>query len=276
MDFKINHNFIGKSINEFLHFYRVAKSTIYKIESNKLVRVNNQIVKLNYILKVDDTLNFDNNQSDPNKVIPYQGKIDIVYEDNDILIVNKPPFMLVHTDGNTLDTLSNRVSYYAVKNNYEGTVKHAHRIDYETSGMVIYTKHFLAHSYISSLFESRLISKTYVCWRNNKFNALTGVIDSKIGKDRHENKQRISKTGKEAVTKYKVLVNDKVSKVAVEIIGGRKHQIRVHMASINHPIVGDKLYGRSDNKRLLLHFKTVKFIHPRTLEEQEFNCPEDF
>lgn len=105
---------------------------------------------------------------------------------------------------------------------------------------------------------------------------MEGQINAKIGKDRHENKQRVSKTGKEAISKYRVLQNGKESKVEVEIIGGRKHQIRVHMASINHPIVGDKLYGKKDYTRLLLHFKKVKFIHPRTLKPITIDCNEDF
>lgn len=276
MDFTVNKIFVGKSVDEFLSYYHVAKATKYKLETNKLLTVNDKKINLQYIIKKGDVITIALNQIETNKIVPFQKEIDIIYEDNDILIVNKPDFLLVHTDGNTLDTLSNRVSYYAINNNYEGPIKHVHRIDYETSGMVIFAKHFIAHSYLSFLFEKRQITKTYVCMCHNKFNKITGVIDTKIGKDRHENKQRVSKTGKDAITKFKVVVNDIISKVEVEILDGRKHQVRVHMASISHPIVGDKLYGRSDNERLLLHFKNVNFIHPSSLKAVMFNCNEAF
>ena len=276
MDLIVNQKFEGKRLEELLNFYHVSKATIYKIHVDKLLLVNGKPVRNDYILKESDVLTFSLNEIEPNIIIPHKGDIKILYEDDDILIVNKPAYLLVHSDGITLDTLANRVASYAIKSGYEGTIKHVHRIDYETSGMVIFAKHFLAHSYLGSLFESRNITKTYVCLCHHKFKDLDGVIDAKIGKDRHDNKQRISKTGKEALSKYHVLKNDLISRVQIEIIGGRKHQIRVHLASINHPIVGDKLYGKGEERRLLLHFKKVNFIHPRTLKPFEFTCNEDF
>lgn len=276
MDLIINNKFQGYNIYEFFKFYQVSKSLIYKLETNKWVLVNHQFVKFNYCLQTNDVITLKLSQIEPNNIIPFRSDIDIVYEDDDILIVNKPPFLLVHSDGNTLDTLANRVSFYATRQGYEGTIKHIHRIDYETSGMVIFAKHFLAHSYLAALFASHDIHKTYVCLCHNRFTLLTGQIKARIGKDRHENKQRISSTGKEALSIYRVIENGNISRVEVDIVGGRKHQIRVHMASIKHPLVGDKLYGSDHEERLLLHFQKVTFIHPRSLVNVTFVCKASF
>jgi 23S rRNA pseudouridine1911/1915/1917 synthase len=143
--------------------------------------------------------------------------------------------------------------------------------------MIIFAKHFLAQSYFSYLFEAQEIKKFYVCMCRNPFEKLEGVITSPIGKDRHTVKQIVSPTGKACETRYQVIEQvDQESRVLVEIKGGRKHQIRVHMASIDHPIVGDKLYGINDYQRMLLHFKHVEFIHPRTLQPFVFESKEPF
>ncbi|MDX9691617.1 MAG: RNA pseudouridine synthase, partial [Acholeplasmataceae bacterium] len=145
------------------------------------------------------------------------------------------------------------------------------------SGMIIFAKHFLAQSYFSYLFEAQEIKKYYVCVCRNPFDVQQGIIKSPIGKDRHTSKQIVSPTGKACETRYQVIESHEMeSKVLVEIKGGRKHQIRVHMASINHPIVGDKLYGVNDYKRMLLHFKHVEFIHPRTMQSFIFESKEPF
>lgn len=276
MKIVINDKFQGLNVFKFLDKFYLSKKMINKLAVNKLISINDHFENFDYVLQDNDIICFNLNTIEPNNVIPYQGKIEIVHEDEDLLIVNKPPFLLVHSDGNTLDTLANRVSYYAIKKGYEGRITHIHRLDYETSGMVLFAKHFLAYSYLSTLFETREIKKTYLCYCHNRFKNNNGVIDAKIGKDRHENKQRISKTGKDALTKYKVLENGSISKVEVEIVGGRKHQIRVHMASINHPLVGDKIYGHDEEKRLLLHFQEVSFIHPRSCKLVKYICPPEF
>ncbi|TNF09618.1 MAG: RluA family pseudouridine synthase, partial [Bacillota bacterium] len=201
----------------------------------------------------------------------------VLYEDDDLLIVDKPAYLLVHTDGNTFDTLTNRVQYYYQQKDIEIDAFPVHRIDFETSGMIIFAKHFLAQSYFSYLFEAQELKKIYVCVCRNPFDKMEDVIKTPIGKDRHTAKQIVSPTGKTCETKYQVIEQmGELSKVFVEIKGGRKHQIRVHMASINHPIVGDKLYGINDYQRMLLHFKHVEFIHPRTMQPFVFESKEPF
>lgn len=264
-------NFKFKSLKEMLSFYKLSNDNIKKLIYLKAIKVNEEVINdIEYKLNKKDLVYIDELLIKQNHYVPYKYDIKVLYEDNDILLVYKPPFMLVHPDGNTNETLVNAVSYYY--RNQDVIFEHLHRLDFETSGIVMFSKNILAHSYLVNLFENREIVKRYICLCHGYFNKNTGYIDKAIGKDRHSNnKQIIFSGGKAAFTKYEVLENGKISKLAVEIKGGRKHQIRVHLAHINHPIAGDKLYGIKDNfESLCLEFVYIKFIHPRTLESFEY------
>ena len=185
--------------------------------------------------------------------------------------------MLIHEDGNTTDTLTNRVSYYFHQKGYDYPVLPAHRIDYETSGLVLYAKHFIALSFFSKQFEEQTIKKMYIAICDNYFTELDGVITHKIGKDRHSNKRIVLDSGREARTEYYVIDQfENKSKLEIYISGGRTHQIRVHLSHIGHPIVGDPLYGKTKHQRMLLHFKKIEFIHPRNLKNTSFEIEEQF
>ncbi len=275
IDLLVPQLFDQKRLRDYLNYFHLSKSNIYKLE------LNHQVTSYGKIIKNDDLLTFGQKLSIQYEpllhTIAYQGDVDVLYEDNDILIAHKPAYLLVHTDGVTLDTLTNRVQYYVQSKDIELDIFPVHRIDFETSGMVIFAKHFLAQAYFSHLFEVQDIKKMYICVCRNVFKEKKGIINQPIGKDRHTTKQIISPTGKTCETRYQVVEEkDGLTKVLVDIKGGRKHQIRVHMASINHPIVGDKLYGVNDYKRMLLHFKHVEFIHPRTMELFVFTSQEPF
>jgi len=271
-----NTNF--KTIGEMLSFYHISKDNIKSLINNKVIKVNDiEVNNLDFDIKKDDLILIDESVVKKSKYIPWNKKLKILYEDDDIVIVYKEPFMLVHPDGNTNETLINALAYY-----YKDTdviFEHLHRLDFETTGMLVCSKNILAHSYLSYLWEERNVSKNYICLCHKHFSVREGVIDKKISSDRHNNnKQVITRNGKDAKTEYKVLdEHNNVSRVDVKIIGGRKHQIRVHLSSINHPILGDKIYGfKDDAKRLMLEFYKVKFTHPRTLKEFEFECEKEF
>lgn len=203
--------------------------------------------------------------------------IAILYEDEDIIIINKENSCLVHSDGQSIDTVANHLSYYYVKSCQNLTVRPVHRLDYETSGMVIFAKNFLSHAYLSYLLENRKIIKVYECLCENSFKEKVGIINANIGKNRHEDKQIITKKGQSALTKYKVMSNkETLSMLEVTIKTGRKHQIRVHLSSIKHPIVGDVMYGARPSDRLYLHFSYIKFVHPRTMKTFEYQCKSNF
>lgn len=267
MNFKIDKSFHGLTVEDFFNFYHVGEKYL-SLLNKEGVFINDKRVKLDYLINKGDILSFNIKENKAKDI--YKGEIKILYEDEDILIVYKDPFMLVHPDGEKRDTLSSRVNYYYPH------AKHIHRIDYETSGMVLYGKHFLATCFLNHLMETHKIYKQYILLCHNPFNKLKGEINFKIARDRHENKQRVSKAGKDAKSIYEVIQNGKISRVSVQIIGGRRHQIRVHMAAINHPIVGDKLYGFGDGDRLMLHFSKISFIHPRTLKLFTFHSEPNF
>ena len=246
-----------------------------KSEKNIKANIYSELIKLcnekdNDIIEIDESI------IKENKYIPWNKKINVLYEDDDLLIVYKPINMLVHPDGNSNETLVNAVSnYYKGKNII---FEHLHRLDFETSGMIIFSKNILAHSYMSNLWENHDVLKQYICLCHNHFSIPKGTINKKIASDRHSNKQIISQGGKDAKTIYKVLEEiNNISKVNVQIEGGRRHQIRVHLSSIHHPIVGDKLYGIDDkSSRMMLQFYKVGFVHPRTFEYFKFEIEQEF
>jgi 23S rRNA pseudouridine1911/1915/1917 synthase len=269
--------YANKSIRAFLESHYVSKSTIYKLESSKKILVNGVFQPFSKFLTQDDIMTIDFSEIKPTTIEPVFGKIEIIYEDSDLVILNKPIELLVHTDGNTNDTLTNRLSYHYRKIGYPYPVLPVHRIDMDTSGMVIFGKHPLSQSYLSHLFENQTIIKIYTCLCETPFIEKHGVIRTSIGSDRHSNRQIISPNGQKAMTKYQVIeVNEDYSRVSVEIKGGRKHQIRVHMASIGHPVIGDSIYGHRTNGRMMLHFSSVEFIHPRTLKPFKMTSKEPF
>jgi 23S rRNA pseudouridine1911/1915/1917 synthase len=277
IQFKPSDAYLHHSIRAFLENHYVSKSTIYKLESGKKLLVNHVFQPFSKFLAEGDLISIDFTDVKAAAIEPYDDQIEIIFEDEDLVILNKPVQLLVHTDGNTIDTLTNRLASHYAKKGYPYPVLPVHRIDLDTSGMVIFAKHPLSHSYLSHLFESQNIIKIYTCLCQYPFKERHGIIKTNIGSDRHSNRQIISPNGQTALTKFQVIgVEEPYSRVSVEIKGGRKHQIRVHMASIGHPIVGDSLYGHRTNGRMMLHFSSVEFIHPRTLKTFQMTCPAPF
>lgn len=266
-----------RTIKEFLDYYKLSKTNIYKLVMMGLVKVNGEIVKSkDVIINENDKVEIDDYKLKGGKYIPWNINIDVLYEDEDILIVYKPRGMLVHPDSNTNNTLVNAVSYYFRGKNI--VFEHLHRLDKETFGMVVFSKNILAHAYLSYLWENHQVKKYYIALCYGHFKENKGEINLKIGSDRHSNKQIISKNGSDAKTMYSV-VSEKngISKLKVEIIGGRRHQIRLHLSSIKHPILGDKLYGINDcYDKMMLEFYKIEFIHPRTQELFTFEIKQEF
>jgi 23S rRNA pseudouridine1911/1915/1917 synthase len=264
VDFNIDSQFNQLKIREFLSTFHLSKSKIYNFELHKSALLNHTYKGLDACLQTKDVLSLDFIGFHANPIIPFEGDIKVIYEDDDILILNKQAFILVHTDGNTNDTLTNRIAFH-YETDYP--ILPVHRIDFETSGLLVFAKHPLSHAFLSRLFEQRKVEKTYLAYVNGVVEKDEGWIKEPIGKDRHKNRQRVTKDGQDAQTYYKVIKRFKnQSLLEVNIIGGRKHQIRVHLAYINHPVINDELYGvkKNEGQGLKLHFKHVKFIHPRS------------
>jgi 23S rRNA pseudouridine1911/1915/1917 synthase len=273
VEFTITKN---ETVREFIEAFGVSKKTTYKQEMYNLIRVNGEIKKLHDRVKENDVISFKLAPLD-GAVKPYNGEVKIVYEDEDLVIVNKPSGLLIHEDGNTFNTLTNRLNFHYQQQGIDYPVLPAHRLDYDTSGIVVFAKHFMSLADLSKQFEDQSVKKIYVAMVDNLMTKKEGQITYKIGKDRHSKKQVVTDTGKDASTYYKVINEfENQSKVEVEIKGGRTHQIRVHMAYIGHPLVGDVLYGKTPNSRLLLHFKKITLRHPRTHKPFSFTIEETF
>lgn len=208
--------------------------------------------------------------------IPQEGNLTIVYEDDLLLVVNKPPHMLVHPDSKDgLHTLANYVAYYYQMNGIQTTVRPLHRLDMDTTGLVIFSKCPKLQPYFDKLLQRKEISRYYKAIVNGYY-ALNQrfSVEAPIGKDRHVNgKRRVSETGKWAKTNVRCLSSSRsknVSLVECELESGRTHQIRVHLSHHKHPIVGDSLYNSVPSEiRMALHaykLKITSLLYPMEFE----------
>ncbi len=274
LNIKVHPSFHQKTLKDFFDFYHVGKKNQYKLTLQGVYIDGKKAVTQHHI-EQGQTITIELEDM----ILPMAAKapIEVIYEDDDLLIVNKPIDLLVHTDGIAKDDLNQRVTYYMARKGYKQEVLPAHRLDKDTSGMVIYAKHILALSYLSYLFESHQMEKTYVALTTPNVRQKKGRIDKAIGASRHEDKQIINDQGQSALSLYEVIdQNNNYARLKVSILGGRKHQIRVHLAFIGHPILGDKLYGGLPYERLALHFHHVSFVHPTSLVKVNFESKVPF
>jgi 23S rRNA pseudouridine1911/1915/1917 synthase len=223
-------------------------------------------------------------------VLPEKIDIDVVYEDDDLMVVNKAKGMVVHpAPGNETGTLVNAVLYHICEaggglSSINGKLRPGivHRIDKNTSGLLVIAKNDEAHAALSEQLADHSMTRVYNAIVAGGFNDDEGTIDAPLIRDyRNRKKRKVSHSGfgKHAVTHYKVLERfDKFTLLELKLETGRTHQIRVHMDSIGHPVYGDDLYGSADGNGQYLHARTLGFTHPHTKEYMEFSSepPEDF
>ncbi|MDO3661843.1 RluA family pseudouridine synthase [Bacillus sp. C28GYM-DRY-1] len=252
---------------------KASKPVIQDWMSHHQVKVNHESVINNVIVKKGDRVFIDLQESEESSVIPEYGDLDILFEDNHMLIVNKPSGIPTHPneDGQT-GTLANLIAYHYQVNGEIGKVRHVHRLDQDTSGAIVFAKHRLAHAILDQQLEKKTLKRTYTAMVEGNLKAKKGTIDSPIGRDRsHPTRRRVSLSGQTAVTHFKVIASnakERLTLVELELETGRTHQIRVHMASIGHPLTGDALYGGGSKllNRQALHAKKVQAVHPITGE----------
>lgn len=257
-----NINEEGKTVYEFLSSFHLGKEKIKLYSKPGHILVNSKQEEVNYSLKKDDKLELiDDLTLD---IVPVNKKLNIIYEDDYLLIINKPRNILIHSDGNLniSNTLSNVVANYYKNKGLDIPVRYIHRLDKDTTGIVIFAKDPLTEAYLDDLIDKRILHRDYLAFVEGSLEKDI-VINKPIGRDRHvNNKYRISNSGKEAVTIVKVVKKyKKYTLVRLSLKTGRTHQIRVHMASISHPLCGDTLYGGSLKyiDRPALHSYYVKF-----------------
>lgn len=263
--------------------------------SSSLVEVNSKIVKSSYLVKLNDKIQIKFPIEKERKLEPSNIPLDIVYEDKDVIVVNKPAGMVVHPSaGHESETLVNALLYHtsdlSMKFNEErpGIV---HRIDKDTSGLLVVAKNDLAHENLVKQFQARGVHRIYKAVVFGDFAVSTGRIESNLGRHPVDRKKFASTAdGKWSATKYKVLKKaHQLSYIELKLETGRTHQIRVHMSEKGHPLVGDTLYGaqkkiksveakriQEDIKnlnRFLLHAEQLGFDHPISGKNLQFERP---
>lgn len=262
-----------------------SRSFFQKLIRDGFVMVNHIIVKVNYRLKTGDLIEIDIPDAVPTEIVPENIPLDILYEDDDLLIVNKPKGMVVHPAvGHSTGTLVNAIMYHCQGNlsGINGEIRPGivHRIDKDTTGSLIICKNDEAHRNIAEQIKEHSVTRRYVGVVAGTFSEESGTVEGAIGRHPNDRKRMTinEKNGKPAVTHYRVLQTLKgASFMEFELETGRTHQIRVHMASISHPLLGDTVYGNSKNPYKLqgqaLHARTIGFIHPTTGEYIEVSAP---
>lgn len=279
----------GERIDSFLSGKtEFTRTRIQQLIKDKNITVNGKATKSSYKIEENDEIVIEVPEAETTEIKPENIKIDIVYEDSDIAVINKQAGLVVHpAHGHYSGTLVNAILYHIKDlSGINGEIRPGivHRLDKDTSGLIVIAKNDKVHTTLTEMFQEKKIRKTYLAILKGKLNKSEGKIVTQIGRDKNDRKKMtviddITK-GKNAITNYKVVSqNNLFTLVKVNIETGRTHQIRVHMRHLGYPILGDSVYGRKDNeKRQMLHAYKLEFIHPVTGRQMEFigEIPEDF
>ncbi len=260
----------------------MSRSYIQKIIKDKKVTVNDKVEKAKYLVKEDDKIVIEIPAPKLLEVTPQDIPIDIVYEDSDVLIINKPQDMVVHpAPGNYEGTLVNAILYHCKDNlsSINGVIRPGivHRIDKDTSGLLMIAKNNNAHNSLAEQLKDHSITREYqfICHGVVKEDKIT--VNKPIGRNPKDRlKMAVVKDGKNAITHFEVIQRyENFTHMKARLETGRTHQIRVHALSINHPLLGDEVYGPKNSKFKLkgqtLHAKKLGFLHPTTNEYVEFD-----
>ncbi len=268
---------------------KLTRSYIQKLVEEEHIYINGELVsnKKN-VVKTDDEIIVEIPPTKEMNIKAEDIELDFVYEDDDIIIVNKKQGMVVHpAPGNWEGTLVNALMYHTEKLSSINGVRRpgiVHRIDKDTSGLLMIAKNDYAHNFLSEQLKEHTTTRKYYAIVHGNITQSSGTITAPIARDKKNRlKMSVQAGGRHAVTHFKVIERfSKYTLLELQLETGRTHQIRVHMAYINHQVLGDKLYGRTKEKvkwdGQVLHAKILGFIHPTTKEYIEFDSelPEYF
>lgn len=273
---------ISLSLKEFLKLkFNISTRLYQKLLRHSSITINGEIYyeKTPILLKEADVINIDLNYEENNSnIVPTKMDLNIVFEDDWLLIVNKPAGIPVHPSAlHYEDSLSNGIRFYFDSINLKKKIRPVNRIDLNTSGLVVFAKCEYIHSTLSSQMETKQFEKKYLALVTGSLKEKNGTIDLPISRKDGSIIERcvLPNRGQKSITHYKVLKEtEKYSLVECLLETGRTHQIRVHMSAIGHPILGDSLYGTETNliEGQALHSYYIKFIHPVTHKDFEFIC----
>ena len=307
--FIVNEDFNNKRIDQVVanQYPKISRTKVNKIIKNNLLKLNGRIFNdPSAKVKLGDQIEFENLQEEIVDLVPKKMDLKIIFEDEDIIIIDKPIGMIVHPGaGNFENTMVNGLLYHC-KNKLSGISGEdrpgiVHRIDKDTSGLLVVAKNDQAHAFIAKQFEEHTIKRSYLVFVYGILRPLHGRIETLIGRNK-TNRQKMSADvakGKEAITNYETLEVFKGSKILdISLVKcvletGRTHQIRVHMSHKGNPILGDQTYGKKIKKlrgvdqefedilkslkRQALHAHTLGFVHPKTNQDVFYasELPED-
>lgn len=262
----------------------VSRSNMQKLLEDGRVKRGEKIIKANYKVRAGEMFVVDIPEPEPIEAVPENIPLDIIYEDDDVVVLNKARGMVVHpAPGNYTGTLVNALLYHC--SNLSGINSAirpgiVHRLDKDTSGIMIVAKNDAAHISLSQQIQSKTAVRTYLAVVRGNIKTDSGTIETQIARDKNDRKKMavVKESGRDAITDYEVLERfGKYTLVRCKLRTGRTHQIRVHMEYLGYPLVGDPKYSPMKTpfgiKGQALHSHTLEFTHPRTGERMKFEAP---
>lgn len=290
-EFIVKDDEVGKRIDSYLSNKdnEISRVAVQRLIKNDKILVNGKSTKASYKVQKNDSIKVEEEKPKEISLKPQDIPVEIIYEDKDIIVVNKPKGMVVHpANGNPDGTLVNSLMSIC-KDSLSGIGGEirpgiVHRLDKDTSGVIVVAKNDKAHINLSEQIKNHEMEKTYIALVKGVVKANEATIDMPIGRSTKDRKKMaVTKTGKNAITHFKVIKRfHNYTLLEVKIETGRTHQIRVHLSQIGYPIVGDTTYSNGKNewgiKGQCLHAKSLKFKHPITGKEMflEAKMPEYF
>ena len=283
--FTIETDDVNKRVDVFLNeeMEDISRSALQKNIEKGNITVNGDKISKNYKLRIGDIVEAELPPPENIDIVPEDIPLDIMYEDDDLIVINKPQNMVVHpAPGHYTGTLVNALMFHCGDNlsGINGVLRPGivHRIDKDTSGVLVIAKSDLAHKGLSEQLAEHSMKRVYNAIVYNSFSEESGTVDRNIDRSKNDRKKMavVMQGGRNAVTHYKVIEKlGKYTWVELQLETGRTHQIRVHMSYIGHPLLGDPVYGPKkcpfNLNGQVLHAKVLGFIHPRTGEYMEFN-----
>lgn len=274
----------AKKLRDYLrHSAKLSGRLIKGAAMDGRIKVNNNITRLNYVLKCGDVISLDISKEETQNIEPEDISIDVVYEDIDVIVVNKNPGMVVHpTKRYPCHTLANALLYYFEKTNQNSIVRLVSRLDMDTSGLILVAKNQFSHMALARDMHSQDFQKNYLAIVHGHCEDKSGTIDLPIYRQTGDDIRRIvDDRGQQSVTYYNIIESCKGGEVVeLTLETGRTHQIRVHMSHIGHPLFGDSLYGEREDEyieRQALHAYKLSFPHPKSgkVINLEVELPQD-
>ncbi|MFC3344147.1 RluA family pseudouridine synthase [Paenibacillus abyssi] len=287
MEWTVAEEFAGerldKYVTESLEDGMASRTQVQDWIKNGQVIVNEKTVKPNYKVSEGDTVSVTIPEPESAEIVPEAIPLQVAYEDSDVIVINKPRGMVVHPAlGHSSGTVVNALMFHCKDlSGINGMLRPGivHRIDKDTSGLLMAAKNDLAHHSLAEQLKEHTVTRKYIALAHGNLPHDQGTIDAPIGRDPHDRKlfAVTGRNGKHAVTHFRVLERfGDYTLMELQLETGRTHQIRVHMKYIGHPLAGDPVYGRSKTialKGQALHAAVLGFEHPRTGEQLQFEAP---